>query len=1309
MMYFNESDRRQEFESERYSYTPHQSSSPKCAQGHRSSLMLQTLEGGSICLVCFSNLISNPSSPTIHVSYALSQLSQAISQPPFLQSLLTFHAHFLVSPLVNVLSEFDDEPIARQATDLISELSNSCDSSVCGDFVSRIADRLSSGALAWSRRQVYTLHCLGILLDFQKNNPFAHIKYKDALIFNLVTGLQLPSEEIQGEILFLLYKISILQHANMDDDVTDVLFASCPKLLRLSLEVLTKTQSDDVRLNSIALLTVLAQRGFFENARANDMSSKNSCEADNFMQTTEHVIDGSPLNILFAEAIKAPLLSSDSQVQLGTLDLIFLYLSWEGGSEKEIQVMVEENIADYVFEILRLSGCKDPVVNSCLQVLDLLSTSEQAFRHRLAIGFTTLVPVLRYVAEVPFHPAQTQALKLIWSCVSNCPGIVSTSHIEELSLILTGMLKKHIDGEIGMHPDTFTTACSILVALMKSPSSHGSSNFLTAVRDATTNAVLTCLSLYRKHPSQLLHSLYLLKEAYAYSHEGNFSNSCDVELKNCILDVCKTHLLPWFKTAISEMEEEDIVLGVLETFHSILLQDSDNQATEFARILVSSSWFSFSFGCLGLFPTEKMKWRVYLMFSSIVDLLLGNCSGQPIRDAASHMPSDPIDMMFLLGQKSSHNLELFSCQSAILLILYSSSLYDDRLADEKLMLASLEQYILINNGEFLYGAADTVKIELLVNLYSLSRGLAKMSYQMPYSLEAERILFHLVTEKECDLLSTRIHWTSLKWLFQQEKICKPLSNQILKLCRCNCSDGYHIVIHGSNSQNIDVRAIAQLVASGDNFAATLLVCLLKELIEEGQEHDIISVVNTLSAIIDILPAASDQLCLHGIGSAFQNLYHHSRHYSSPQRFMVISQLIFRIIHSVRSESLCDDEAWLVVTMKLMDYLSPTVAADTWTEEALVVVGILSLILYHSTNQALVEASKTILLSSPLISAVNNAIHVACSKGPALVDHDEETKTGETLIFVLLLHFFSLRSVHAILPGSLDWQNYFDQANGKQPLSFISIHYHDLCRLVHFGSPVVKLVASCCLLELFTRISDQKNRIPVMSKSTTGNLLSVMAVLEGQLFCSDIKLALSCGFCLSKILGWEKLDTEAQVVKRNNWFRLIVEELAMSLAAPCLGSKSFMIHHSPAVSVAVALLKLQKVPAWMSSVFDDSCISGIIENLSVSNVNADIVILFRELLNSGYLKSQQIASLNHIFQACRKRIYMDDTQNATKKENTEKVIAIPDNLGNVCELLIGLVLSQSSLVMDSKGSKIRNKRLLEEIEVFSRSLMEEDDG
>lgn len=84
------------------------------------------------------------------------------------------------------------------------------------------------------------------------------------------------------------------------------------------------------------------------------------------------------------------------------------------------------------------------------------------------------------------------------------------------------------------------------------------------------------------------------------------------------------------------------------------------------------------------------------------------------------------------------------------------------------------------------------------------------------------------------------------------------------------------------------------------------------------------------------------------------------------------------------------------------------ASDGWTEDVLIVIGILSLILHHSTTGVLTEASKTIVLNVPLISVINTKVSEACSKGAALCDHCEGTNTGELLMFMLLLVFFSLR-------------------------------------------------------------------------------------------------------------------------------------------------------------------------------------------------------------------------------------------------------------------------------------------------------------
>lgn len=238
-----------------------------------------------------------------------------------------------------------------------------------------------------------------------------------------------------------------------------------------------------------------------------------------------------------------------------------------------------------------------------------------------------------------------------------------------------------------------------------------------------------------------------------------------------------------------------------------------------------------------------------------------------------------------------------------------------------MVLTSLEQYMLANSGDFRSGISCSSTVTRLVYLYGLYRGLAKVSYQIPYTPEAERILFQLLNEIEWDLPSARVHPTSLKWLFQQEKICKPLSDQILKLCRSNSSSCSNILDHGRNKCTVSVQALAQLVAAGDNYGATLLVCLLTQMVkEEVQEHEIISLINLMNTIINIFPAASDQLCLHSIGKGIHTFYYESRWANSSQMSIATLVLIYNILSSVHPGTLSDDETWLAVTVKVINYI-----------------------------------------------------------------------------------------------------------------------------------------------------------------------------------------------------------------------------------------------------------------------------------------------------------------------------------------------------------------------------------------------------
>lgn len=233
-----------------------------------------------------------------------------------------------------------------------------------------------------------------------------------------------------------------------------------------------------------------------------------------------------------------------------------------------------------------------------------------------------------------------------------------------------------------------------------------------------------------------------------------------------------------------------------------------------------------------------------------------------------------------------------------------------RLADEKLVLSSLEQYIILNS-DFLHSNADSATTVHLVNLYSAYRNLAKQSYQIPYSMEAERIIFQLMLEKEWDLLSARTQPKALKWLFQQDKISDLLCFQLLKFSRSLYSNGNM----SDSSQYENPLPIAELVASADNHGAMLLVCLLKQLaVNDAREDEVISVINTMTTIVTTHPRASTRLCLHGIGDAIQNLFLQASQFSCQPLALM---LVFNILRTVQPEDLSDDEAWLGLTGKVI--------------------------------------------------------------------------------------------------------------------------------------------------------------------------------------------------------------------------------------------------------------------------------------------------------------------------------------------------------------------------------------------------------
>ncbi|KAJ4791004.1 Protein PRD1 [Rhynchospora pubera] len=1291
-------------------YPLNQSQPYTCAKGHRSSLSLPTQSDGRICLVCLATLLSDPHSLSLHLSFALSNLSLALrcdrssssSSLPnsFVASLRTCHPHLLVGPLVRALAsacDRADDELSKQVSEVVLELTAALDASVVEDFLARISDMLcKSGSLI---RQLHTLHCFGVLLsEFHDSISTTSIRDKYTLFSKLLDGLQLPSEELRGEILFVLYKLSSLQASPWDDDEHDVYdngscgiarLSSIGELsLRHSLNVLLKTQSDDVRLNCIALLLVLAKRDIFNNLLIKDCNSIGAREERDSTDSSSETMPHTPITSLLADAVKGSLLSSSTEVQAGALELISHFLLWGPGHVGQIEAFIEENIADYIFEVLRLSGKNDALVISCIEVLSLLSTADDSFKQKLAIGFQTILSVLHYVAEIPYHPVQPHVLKLVLSCVTFCTGIMSPHQTKGIAATLTQLIKSHSSGDLGMHMETFVLACLIFVEILKSQSACEIKELPLLVKEASKHALSSIFSSHEASDTTLLlHSLYILKEALVYSHEGNtltdISNE-KISLETSIVETCEVFLLPWLQ---NDIQDEDALLGVLELFHMILLNGSIKSASGFARLLASSSWFNLSFGFLGVFPGESLRSMVYMIHSLVVDQILGVEFGDKIRDVCLLLPSDPLDLLCLLGQKCLFDFNLASRQHAVLVLLYITSLYGNRIADETETLASLEQYILLNSSNS-SGQTDCMLLTQIILLYSSIRGTLSM-HQAAYSQEAEKTVFNLITYQEWDLLSMQVDPVALRWLFRKQEITEPLSYQILNFCRSNSNNSTCMQLDKIQS-TLDLQTIAELAITGDNHFIAVLLLILDRVIQTGQEADALHVMNVINEIIRVFPESSNQFCLCGIVNALNSL---CGAFNSSETFEACSITVFDILYSASYKSLCDEEDWLALTLKLLKKLENLRDSQLLVQQENILLGIFCLILHYSTRQVLQESSKAVILNGSLISLMDRVVQEACAKGPALSEHSEETPLGESLVFVLLLSFFSLRSLHAILKADIDWQEFFQSGTDSHSTSVLGIPCHELCKILRTGSSLSKIVSSQCLAELFNQISAQRMHSKEGLKCSPRYLQSIIAVMEGFIFHENGIVSRNCGSILAIILGWEnKCLRDCS----NRWCRLIAEELVVGLGtASGLSSKGFASRQEGLVGIVVSLLKWKTVPVWIGKMFQNIVVSGIINHLTARNVTGEIVKLFRELMTRNYLTQEHVTILHHLFQICRRQLYDESEVNQLDEENGKMTTGCEDG-DKLWTQLIHLMLNQSK---DCEGSRVRNKKLLDEIDLF----------
>jgi hypothetical protein len=143
---------------------------------------------------------------------------------------------------------------------------------------------------------------------------------------------------------------------------------------------------------------------------------------------------------------------------------------------------------------------------------------------------------------------------------------------------------------------------------------------------------------------------------------------------------------------------------------------------------------------------------------------------------------------------------------------------------------------------------------------------------------------------------------------------EPLAFQMLNFCRTFCED--ETIMLSNNSQLLYIQLIAELVlsVSAETSITFLLVSILNQIINEGTEDEVISVVHVIAEILMIFPCTSDQFLSCGIVDTVRRIYCSS--YTSRIK-TVCSCLIFNTLYSRNTLKFSQEDEWLALTVKVL--------------------------------------------------------------------------------------------------------------------------------------------------------------------------------------------------------------------------------------------------------------------------------------------------------------------------------------------------------------------------------------------------------
>uniref|UniRef100_A0A7I4AVU4 Uncharacterized protein n=1 Tax=Physcomitrium patens TaxID=3218 RepID=A0A7I4AVU4_PHYPA len=1261
-----------------------------CTREHGSFMLVSIGFGGAFCLECFTELIAAPSSLVVHKAKAISEFAEALTDTEFCAALIQKRPAFLAAPLAKAIFFSNDADLVSAIIDVMvttCKLDLKNDDTILQDMMLQIIARSAETKILYSMIELV----------------FHHLRLLNLIAVGTVCesdgkSLSPRSDEVGIDVFFIFSSL-----ANLEDGI-NFLAKYCPVMVHLAIKALERSQNDELRTKSLDLLIALAQASAFNISQSTSFSQR-ECDDGDQESTASICQTGSSSVEQFAEAMKASLLSSDTQVQVKSLELINLVCSMSLETSEEIQSLVNEGLTDYIFEVLRISGNLDAIATSAIQALETLSLAFQSFSQHFSLGLEPLLRVLNHSFASAFGTLQKDTLNVICSGIAHRPDVVGASRAEYLVELLKksfqlyrSVMKDHAVSDtlgFGLSPEGLNATCNTLGTLLRAPSCSRTPSICLTLQECIC-ALTDCISadpIYATHHKGLMSAAYLFQEAYIFSIKQTIPSEQFTALTDFLMTHFHFHMLSIFTTNWNNISDEITANAFFDLVRNILQTGDAIKTRTFARILVSKNWISMAYETMSRFPTGDFKQIAYSTISKMIDRL--SSSEEAVQDVMLHLPTDVEGLLLLLEQRNDGDLHLIAAHQAIIAILFTAVEHGDRFVGSDKLMSSLEQHLLVNASSSMLASPSSAALRHFFLLFI--HGHEDVSSQGRFrSRKAENNMVDILqTEYISSFRDYELPMHALKWIMKKE-ILFPISKDLL----------LRNLYAGSEDQAI----IAQLTKEDDR-VTEILMSLFLDVVERHLEDEIGMVATGLASISKGDLNLTKKIHRHGVVSILRRFILLQGMKASESTVTSCVDLLFQQLVFLDETMVAMDEgAWLDIASQAEKLLVSQLDKGKIVRTCSVsLVNLITLIMHKSTKiLALKEAASKVYTSSELRETFEQHIANASQKGSVLTTMDINSDEGRMLCSV------SNGTANMLHEGMNDRNERTSSKsiNGKRIGSSPRISCQQLCQLLCFCTTPLQILTSSCLVELLSYARANNGKMHGdLAECSLNHLRSVTLILQGTASGGDGLLRKNACICLMRLLEMTSLNMKQKAVRRSPWYKVVAQELLLPLANGQVDVvKTEEIYYSP--PILTTILCVSPPNKWLPSVFSSKVLGAVIQNFkNTQYITVETVELFLELLKRGFLEHEQVETLRALYLGVRRKYYRErSVMNGASPTATDKESFAPNPQETVEKMDPGAFMMHLALRdtgdhfvkqhQDAEISKLDNEsRLLVQIDEF----------